>query len=390
MKKTLAILLSLAMALCLLTACGGNTETTASSKPENAGTIKLGATGPLTGGAALYGIAVQRGAEIAVEEINALGGIKFDFRMEDDAHDAEKAQNAFNTLLDWNMQISLGSVTTAPGVATATIAAEENAFCLTPSGSGPAVTEAGKGNVFQVCFSDPNQGTASARYISEKKLGEKIAIIYKNDDPYSVGIYETFKAKADELGLNIVSTTTFTSDNEKDFSVQVADAKNNGADLLFLPMYYDPASLIITECNKIGYSVKFFGVDGMDGILSVKGFDTQLAEGVMLLTPFVADAKDDLTQKFVKKYQEKYNEVPIQFAADAYDGVYIFYEAAKAGVIKEGMSMAECCTAMKKFITGSFKFSGLTGEGMTWSEDGAVNKDPKGMRIENGVYVGMD
>jgi len=404
MKKILAIVMALMMVLSL-TACGGSkapADAPASDAPASA--LKLGGVGPLTGGAAIYGNAAKQGAEIAVEEINALGGeITFDLRYEDDAHDAEKSVNAYNTLKDWGMQIFLGSVTSTPGVATSVEANADNMFYLTPSASSTdvlggvenpltgTVDIARKGNIFQMCFVDPNQGSASAQYIAEKALGEKVAIIYKNDDVYSTGIYNSFAAKAAELNLNIVSTTTFTTDSQNDFSVQIADAKDKGADLIFLPMYYDAASLILTQADAIGYEPTFFGVDGMDGILTVEGFDTTLAEGVILLTPFNADAEDDATKSFVAKYQEKYGEIPNQFAADAYDCVYAIYEALQgSGVTTETSASDLCDLLVAKFTDSSFVFNGLTGEDMTWDTTGAVSKAPKGMVIENGAYVGMD
>ncbi len=382
MKKVMALVLAIIMCACLLVGCGKQEVSPGSAA------IKIGGTGPLTGGAAIYGMAAKQGAEIAVEEINALGGIQFELRYEDDAHDAEKAVNAYNILKDWGMQISLGSVTSTPGVATSALNFEDRIFALTPSASSTSVIE-GKDNVFQMCFTDPNQGSASAQYISENKLGEKIAVIYKNDDVYSLGLYETFKAKAEELGLNIVSATTFTSDSQNDFSVQIADAKKNEADLIFLPMYYEAASLILSQAAAADYAPKYFGVDGMDGILSLENFDTSLAEGVMLLTPFSADAEDEATVNFVKKYSEKYGEIPNQFAADAYDCIYALYQACIDANITPEISASEINDLLVAQFT-SMSFDGLTGLGMTWDSTGAVSKSPKGMVIENGVYVGLD
>lgn len=378
----MALVLAIIMCACLLVGCGKQEVSPGSAA------IKIGGTGPLTGGAAIYGMAAKQGAEIAVEEINALGGIQFELRYEDDVHDAEKAVNAYNILKDWGMQISLGSVTSTPGVATSALNFEDRIFALTPSASSTSVIE-GKDNVFQMCFTDPNQGSASAQYISENKLGEKVAVIYKNDDVYSLGLYETFKAKAEELGLNIVSATTFTSDSQNDFSVQIADAKKNEADLIFLPMYYEAASLILSQAAAADYAPKYFGVDGMDGILSLENFDTSLAEGVMLLTPFSADAEDEATVNFVAKYSEKYGEIPNQFAADAYDCIYALYQACIDAKITPEMSASEINDLLVAQFT-SMSFDGLTGLGMTWDSTGAVSKSPKGMVIENGVYVGLD
>ncbi len=351
--------------------------------------FKIGGTGPLTGGAAIYGNAAKNGAEIAVEEINAMGGdVKFELRYEDDTHDAEKAVNAYNALKDWGMQISLSSVTSKPAEATSAENFADRIFALTPSASSAAVTE-GKDNVFQMCFVDPNQGSASAQYIAEKKLAKKIAIIWKNDDVYSKGIRDTFVEKAPSLGLEIVSETTFADGNDNDFSVQLTEAQTNGAELVFLPMYYQPASLILAQAQAMGYAPKWFGVDGMDGILTMEGFDKSLAEGVILLTPFNADAKDERTQNFVKKYQAKFGEIPNQFAADGYDCVYAYCQALTQAKATPDMDAKTLCGKMIEQFT-TMTFNGVTGENVKWSKNGEVTKDPKGMVIKNGAYVGLD
>ena len=395
-KKFFALMMAMVMILSLA-ACGGsdakeetpsNNDSTATEAPAEGTAFKLGGTGPLTGGAAIYGNAAKQGAEIAVDEINAMGGIQFELKYEDDTHDAEKAVNAYNALKDWGMQISLGSVTSKPCEATSAETYADRIFALTPSASSTATTE-GKDNMFQMCFMDPNQGSASAQYIADKALGTKIAIIWKNDDVYSKGIHDTFTAKAAELGLEIVSDTTFADGNDTDFSVQLSDAQKNGADLVFLPMSYQPASLIFAQASGMGYAPTWFGVDGMDGILTMEGFDASLAEGVMLLTPFNADSADEKTQNFVAEYQKRFGEIPNQFAADAYDCVYAYKQALEAVGATPDMSAEDLCAAMIEQFT-SMTFDGLTGEGMTWDANGQVSKSPKGMVIENGAYVGLD
>lgn len=393
--KIASVLVAAAMILGCFAGCGS------SKSGSSAETIKIGGIGPITGAAAIYGQAVKNAAEIAVEEINAKGDLKFEFKFEDDEHDPEKSVNAYNSLKDWGMQILMGTVTSQPCIAVSAQTNADRIFQLTPSGSstdiigGQAdvdgnVSIARKDNVYQMCFTDPNQGVASADYIKEQNLGSKIAVIYNNGDAYSTGIYQKFQAKAKELGLNIVSTTTFPSDDEKDFSAQLNAAKSAGADLLFLPIYYTPASLILAQANGMGYTPKFFGVDGMDGILTVENFDTTLAEGVMLLTPFNADAEDDATKSFVSKYKEKFGDTPNQFAADAYDCIYALYEACKAKNITADMSAEDICEALiEQFTSPDFSFNGLTSDGMTWSSTGEVSKAPKGMVIKNGAYVGM-
>lgn len=378
MKKSFCTFVAAAALAVSMTACAFGADA-----------FKIGATGPLTGGAAIYGIAARNGALIAAEEINAAGGpVKVEVKYEDDAHDAEKAVNAYNALKDWGMQVSLGSVTSKPCEATAAETFADRIFALTPSASSAAVTE-GKDNMFQMCFVDPNQGSASAQYIASKNLGKKVAVIWKNDDVYSKGIRDTFVEKVPELGLELVSETTFADGNDTDFSVQLAEAQKAGAELVFLPMYYQPASLIFAQAAGMGYAPKWFGVDGMDGILTMEGFNKALAEGVMLLTPFNADSSDAKTAAFVAKYQERHGEVPNQFAADGYDCVYSVVQAlANAGATPD-MSAEDLCDVLIKQFT-SMSFDGVTGENMTWNEQGQVSKDPKGMIIKDGAYVGLD
>ncbi len=367
-----------------------------SSSSSSSDTFKLGGSGPLSGDAAVYGTAVQRGAEIAIKEINKEGKVKFEFNFQDDQADGEKAVTAFNTLADWGMQVSIATTTSGAGQATSSLYQEEDIFAITPSGSSPAViykdSENEKdayGNVFQMCFSDPNQGVASADYISEhSEVGTKVGIIYRNDDSYSSGIYKKFKAEAEKLGLEIVSEQTFLNGNT-DYSVQVSACKEAGADVIFLPIYYQPASQILAEANKQGYDVNFFGCDGMDGILTMEGFDTSLAEGLYMLTPFSADAQDEKTQNFVKTYKKKYGETPIQFAADAYDAVYAIAQALEESGVSPSDSTSDITAALEKEFT-SMTFDGLTGTSVTWNKKGEVSKAPKAVVIQDGAYVGVE
>ncbi|HIR76816.1 MAG TPA: ABC transporter substrate-binding protein [Candidatus Choladousia intestinipullorum] len=357
---------------------------------EEGATFKIGGIGPMTGAAAAYGNAVMNAAQIAIDEINEAGGVngaQLEFNPQDDENDPETSVNAYNTLKDWGMQMLLGTVTSAPCIAVGAEAANDNLFLLTPSGSAVECI-AGGDNAFRVCFSDPDQGAASAQYIGEHGLAEKVAVIYDSSDVYSSGIYATFQAEAANQPFEIVSAEAFTADSKTDFSVQLQKAKDAGADLVYLPIYYNEASLILTQAAAMDFAPQWFGVDGMDGILSVEGFDTALAEGVMLLTPFSADAEDELTQNFVSKYQELYNEVPNQFAADAYDGVYIIKAALEQAGATPDMEASELCDALKTAMT-EITVDGLTGSGMTWDETREPSKEPKAVVIEDGVYKGM-
>lgn len=390
MKKFISVMLVAAMAVTALTGCGSNSG---SSSKKDTDKYYIGGIGPTTGATAIYGTAVKNGAQIAVDEINAAGGIngkQIEYRFEDDQNDAEKSVNAYNTLKDWGMQMLVGTTTTAPCIAVAGKTASDNLFQITPSASAPYVLSSGNGNIFQVCFTDPNQGIASAQYIAENKLAKKIGIIYDSSDVYSSGIEEKFEAEAKDKGLQIVSKAAFTADSKTDFGTQLQKAKDAGADLLFLPIYYQEASIILKQADTMGYKPKFFGVDGMDGILTVENFDTKLAEGVMLLTPFAADAKDKAVQNFVKTYKEKYKDTPNQFAADSYDAVYALKAAIEESKATPDMSASDMCDALKGAMT-KIKMQGLTGgkDGLTWNESGEVTKSPKAVIIKNGAYKAM-
>lgn len=383
MKKAVSIFLVLAMAVGCFAGCGSK------EAKKDADKFYIGGIGPTTGDAAIYGTAVMNGAQIAVDEINKAGGVngkQIEFNFQDDQSDAEKSVNAYNTLKDWGMQVLMGTVTTTPCVAVADKTAQDNMFEVTPSASSTDVI-AGD-NVFQVCFTDPNQGTKSAQYIGENKLAKKVAVIYNSSDVYSSGIEAKFIEEAKNQGLEVVAEEAFTADSKTDFSTQLKKAQDGGAELVFLPIYYTEASIILTQADQMGYQPKFFGCDGLDGLLAVKNFDTKIAEGVMLLTPFAADATDDLTKKFVKEYKDKYDEVPNQFAADAYDAIYAIKAAMEEAKVTPDMNVTDMGDALKSAMT-KVTIDGLTGDEMSWSESGEVNKDPKAVVIENGEYVGM-
>ncbi len=393
MKKFLCLALALALALSLA-ACGGSGSSAPAASTPAAGStgagsasgaaIKIGGIGPVTGGAAVYGIAVQNGAQLAVDEINAMGGVQFEFNFQDDEHDAEKAINAYNTLKDWGMQVLMGTVTSTPCIAVVAESSADNIFQLTPSGSAEDCIV--PDNAFRVCFSDPEQGTLSADYIADNSLAAKVAVIYDSSDAYSVGIHDAFVAQAKVKGLEIVADEAFTADNKTDFTVQVQKAKDAGAELVFLPIYYNEASLILTQADKSGYKPLFFGCDGLDGLVAVENFDTALAEGVMLMTPFTAAGTDEKTATFVKNFQAAYGEDPNQFAADAYDAIYAIKAAIeKAGVTAE-MSASDICDALKGAFT-QITVDGLTGSGITWDAGGAPTKTPAVYVIKDGVYV---
>ena len=397
-KKNLAALL-LAGAMCfgLLAGCGGddagNSSAGTSSDPvseesegggsgEAGGTFQIGFIGPLTGENASYGMSAYKCDQIAVNEINAMGGdIQFELSQQDDVSDAETAVNAYNNLMDGGMQMLIGPVTTGPAVSVAAETYNDRVFAVTPSASSLDVID-GKDNFFQICFTDPNQGISAATYLSENRPDATVAVIYNNSDAYSTGIYEAFAAEYAELGGEIVYTGTFTNDSQTDFTVQLTGARDAGADLIFAPIYSTPASVILTQGAAMGYDFTLFGCDGMDGILGVEGFDTSLAEGMLLLTPFSADLEENAT--FVDAYQEAYGSIPTQFAADGYDCVYTLYTALQAAGCTSDMTAEEICEAVIPVMT-EITVDGLTGD-LSWVATGEVDKAFDVYVVENGTY----
>ena len=383
MKKFAAVSMAVMMTVAMA-GCGGS-----DNGGESAAEFVIGGIGPTTGAAATYGEAVKNGAELAVKEINEAGGIngiQVRFEWQDDEADAEKSVNAYNTLKDKGMQMLMGATTSGACTAVVAKTAEDNMFQLTPSGS--AVEAISGDHAFRVCFSDPNQGIASADYLAEKFAGKKVAAIYNSSDVYSSGIFEKFSAQAQEKGVEVVTAQAFTKDSAQDFTVQLQKVKESGADVVFLPIYYQEAALILTQADKMGLDVTWFGCDGLDGVIQQLGADASLAEGVMLLTPFVADAEDEKTQAFTAAYKAAYNDlVPTQFAADAYDAMYIIKAAAEKAGITPDMSVSDICEAMKTAMT-QIEVAGVTGT-MTWSADGEPTKTPNAMVIKDGTYTAV-
>ena len=380
-KKAVSLAMVSVLALSM-SACGSSENKSTGSTD----TFKIGGIGPTTGDAAIYGKAVKNGAQLAVDEINKNGGIngkKIEYKFEDDQSDAEKSVNAYNSLKDWGMQMLVGTVTSNPCTAVVENTHNDNMFQLTPSAT--AVESIQYDNAFRMCFSDPNQGSASADYIADNKLASKVAVIYNSSDPYSSGIYQKFAEEAKAKGLDVVAAEAFTADSKTDFSVQIQKAQSSGAELVFLPIYYQETSLILAQAKKAGYTPKYFGCDGMDGILALDGFDKSLAEGLMFLTPFTADAEDEKTQTFVKAYKDAFGDTPIQFAADAYDCVYTIKAAIEKAGVTPDKSVSDICDALKAAMT-QIKMDCLTGKEITWSADGEPSKLPTVVIVEKGAY----
>lgn len=393
-KKVAALTMAAAMTVPFAGCSGNSTSSTAgdsSAAGDSAadgntaagGTLVLGSIGPITGAAAVYGNAVKNGAQLAVNEINANGGVngmQLELNFQDDEHDPEKSVNAYNTLKDAGMKALVGTVTSAPCVAVSAEAAKDNMFLLTPSGSSLDAISAGD-NCFRVCFTDPGQGKIAADYIADNALATKVGIIYDSSDVYSTGILDGFKAEAAEKGIEISAEEAFTADAKTDFSVQIQKVMDSGADLLFLPIYYQEASLILQQAKSAGMSMTVFGGDGLDGLIDQLGDKVDIAQDVLVMTPFAASSPDEKSAKFTAAYEELTGgEVPIQFAADAYDAVYAIKLAIeKAGVTDASISASDLCDKIKVAMT-EITLDGVTGS-TTWTADGEPTKAPQVMKI---------
>jgi len=376
MKKALSVLLSAVMMLSVFTGCG--------SKKEDDKVLFIGGSGPLTGDYATYGVSVKNGAELAVAEINAAGGVKgytFKVDLQDDQADPQQAVQAYANLMDDGMEVSLGGVTSGACIAVTDEVKKDGLLMLTPSGSQLECTQ--YDNCFRVCFEDANQGLYASNFIKENNVGQKVAILYEKSNDYSNGLRDSFVAQSKENGLNIVCEQSFTNQSNTDFSVQLQAIKDSGADLLFLPLYAQEAAYVITQANK-NLDVVFFGCDGLDGILEKIGAENlALTEGVMLLTPFAADSTTEPTASFTKNYKAEYGTTPDQFAADAYDAVYAIAEAFKLAESEPGTDEfnAEMVAAMTEITV-----VGTTGT-MSWDATGEPDKNASAVVIKNGAYV---
>ncbi len=373
MSKIVALVMAMVLAVGCLSGCGAKDYTSENTE------IVIGMSGPLTGGAAVYGVAVNNAAEMAIEEINANGGLngmKFKLIATDDQNDAAKISTNYSSMLEQGMQVSLGTVTTTPGLEYVNLSKEDNVFFLTPSASGDDIPK--NDNGFQMCFADGNQGAVAADYVNENLAGQTIGVFYKSDDAYSNGIYEQFKANLDSSITTVEAV--FTDANATDFSTQISTLKECG--FIFMPIYYTPASIFMTQAkDQMAADAIYYGCDGFDGIESADGFDINaIPQEITMLSHFNSKATEGAAADFIAKYTEKYGTDTLnQFGASAYDCVYAIYNAMAAAIedgkeIDVTISASDLCDILKEQFNGGFSYSGVTGDNITWQESGYVDK----------------
>ncbi len=374
MKKFLAILLSVLMIAAMFAGCGKKGYTSNNTE------YVIGLSGPLTGSASIYGTAVKNAAQMAVDEINAAGGLNgvmFKLVAMDDANDATKISTNYSSLLEGGMQLSLGTVTTKPALEFKNLSAEDNVFFLTPSASGDDVPT--NPNGYQMCFADGNQGKVAAEFVNANFAGQTIGVFYKSDDPYSKGIYDQFKAN---LSASVTTTdTSFTDANATDFATQIDTLKN--CKFIFMPTYYQPASIFMTQAKAIlAADAVYYGCDGFDGIDSAEGFDINtIPQMVTMLSHFNSKAESGAAKTFIDKYVAKYGKETLnQFGASAYDCVYALYGAMKKAIdggkeIPVTISASDLCDILKAEFEGGYTIeNAVTGDKITWASNGYVDK----------------
>lgn len=382
MKKFLCMMMAILMVVAMA-ACGSEPTNNGGNDTEST-TVKIGGIGPMTGPYANYGLSEKYGAELAVKEINEAGGIngkQIELSYQDSQGDSESAVNAYGKLMDWKMNVSLGGVLSGETASIAAAAREDNILVITPSGSADKCID-GNDKAFRVCFYDSFQGAAAAQYIKDNNIVDTVGVLYQSDVDYSVGLYNAFVEKCGELGITIAETQTFTSTTSTDFSTQVNALVASGVKLVFIPIYAEEASTFLTQAHgKFADDVYFFGADGLDGILGKVEQDTSIANNVLMLTPFSADSPAENVQNFVKKYQEAYGATPDQFAADAYDTIYVIKAAIEKAGSTDGDALAAALT--------SLQVSGVTGT-MTWTADGNTSKTASAILYYDGVGTLFD
>ena len=374
MKKFLALMLAVIMVAAMFTACGKKGYTSDNTE------FVIGVSGPLTGGAAIYGQAVANAAQMAVDEINAAGGfngVNFKLVATDDMHDASKVSTNYSSMLEGGMQLSLGTVTTAPGLEFTNLSKEDNVFFLTPSASGDDIPA--NENGFQMCFADGNQGKVAADFVNQNFSGQTIGVFYKSDENYSKGIYDQFKANLD-AAVTVVETS-FSDANATDFASQIDTLKD--MKFVFMPIYYQPATMFMTQAKDIiAADAVYYGCDGFDGIEGMEGFDiNEIPQAITMLSHFNSKAEDGKAKEFIDKYVEKYGKDTLnQFGASAYDCVYALFGAMKAAVaagkeIPVTISASDMCEILKEQFAGGYTVTdAVTGASISWDANGYVNK----------------
>ncbi len=373
-KRFLAAL----MAVLMLGAVTGCSENGGSGDAGNSDTIRIGGLAPLTGDASSYGVAVNNGIQMAVEDINADGGIngkQIQYIYYDEKGDATEAVNAYNKLVQNDQVVAIiGDVTTKPTLAVAQQSQQDNIPIITASATAAEVTLTGP-NIFRACFTDPFQGELMASYASEKLGASTVAVLYDMADDYSSGIAEAFVAKAGELGMTVVAEEKY-QDGDVDFKSQLTNIKGQNPDVLFLPVYYEDLRLISAQANEVGVTATLCGADGWDSVLT-DNFDSSVLNGGVFCSQYSTESTDERVQDFISTYKEKYEIDPNMFAVLAYDATYMMATAIENAGSTDSQAIIDAMAALE--------YDGLTGH-MTFDEERNPQKSAVIVSIQDNAY----
>ena len=333
--------LSILLAGCLtasLTACGGTKEESAapaeSGDSASGESILLGTISPNTGNLAAYGAAIMNGVNLAVEEINAAGGVlgsQIQVINADDQGDPTECMNAFNSLVSQGVGLIVGSCTSSCTSAITDSANEEEVVLTSPSSTADSITTEDD-YVFRACYADSFQGAIAAAYAKQAGYA-KVGVVYCAADTYSKGLYDSFSAACEEYGVEVAAVESTASMDVQDYTNQFAAMVNAGVELVYAPYYYDVIGpYLVTQARAAGYTGIIMGADGYDGAPSyvVEGADLTAFNNVYWTNHYDPADQSALVQNFVKAFQDKYGETPIAMSALAYDCVYMYKTAIEA------------------------------------------------------------
>ena len=387
MKKKNMLSLMLAGCLALsLTACGGQSESGAgdadSSAPSGDGTITLGMIGPLTGSVAVYGTHIENGVKLAIEEINAAGGVTLSdgahqlaVETKDDQGDATECVNAMNALISDGIQLVVGSATSGCTSAITSIANSEGVVMITPSGTADSLTTA-MDYVFRTCFRDSFQGELAAQYALDEGY-TKVGVVYCSADTYSAGLRDAFIAACADRGLDVVAEESVATMTEVDYTNQFNKMVAAGAELVFTPFYYDVMGpYLVPQARSAGFTGVLLGGDGVDSTETTipDGADLSVYNDVYFVNHYSTElSTSDVSKNFIESYEAKYGETPNNFDALAYDAVYVYKAAMEACGASDAASVQAALadtSAAYDSTCGTFSF------------------DETGTPIKNGVLMG--
>lgn len=376
-KRILAALMALAM-LGAFSGCSNTGNGGSASGGSDSDTIRIGGLAPLTGDAASYGVAVNNGIQMAVEDINANGGIdgkQIKYIYYDEKGDTTEATNAYNKLVQDDKVVAIiGDVTTKPTLAVAQTSQQDNIPIITATATAAEVTLTGP-NIFRACFTDPFQGELMASYASEKLGATKVAVLSDMADDYSSGIAEAFVAKAKELGMEVVADEKY-QDGDVDFKSQLTNIKGQNPDVLFLPVYYEDLRLISAQAKEVGVTAQLCGADGWDSVLT-DNFDSSVLNGGVFCSQYSTESTDERVQNFISTYKEKYEMDPNMFAVLAYDATNMMAQAISDAGSTDSQAIIDAMAALE--------YDGLTGH-MTFDADRNPQKSAVIVSIQDDTY----